>query len=108
VAQVLANYRVKNSPAFSAETSQKQLLGISGFSLILRRVILAKKASVVSEYQFTIATSVALEIAATLEAILRGLFRRGKLTENGLLRGARTSEFIWAWISRNCCEISPE
>jgi hypothetical protein len=78
---LLDSYRVKNSPTSSAETFQNQLQGISGFTLILRRVILARKTIVVSEYQFTIATSVALEIAATLEAILRGLFRRGKLPE---------------------------
>jgi len=64
------------------------LPGISGFSLILRRVILARKASVVSEYKLTIAASVPLEIAATLEASLLSkhvaLFRRGKRSEHGL------------------------
>ena len=71
----------------------------------MRRVILARKASVVSEYKLTIAASVALEIAATLEASLLSkhvaLFRRGKRSEHGLAMVAKKS----ALISRNCSEI---
>jgi len=90
---LLDNYCVKNSATFSAETSQKQLQGISGFSLILRRAILARKASVIPEYQLTIATSVALEIAAILEAALLpkhvALFRPEKRNEHGLAFAAK-------------------
>src|SRR5258706_556068 len=57
-------------PDFLGRNLPKTLPGISGFSLILRRVILARKASVVSEYKLTVAASVALELAGTLEASL--------------------------------------